>query len=454
MPETFHWVIFALHASAALVLTFSVWFRCDQAPWTTRMRVDSYSNDTAAGTDALWWDVPDITEAAACAASPDLGCYMSDLPLYERAPATLGWHLFTLLGHFEWMSAAFAFFYIEGPFSSRNWAVSTTIATAGTLVFMPWRGDPFFVNEGILLVVTWGVASAVFFAHRHVHQQIADADPFDANPPPTAPPAQGGLFQVPQWWVRAPHLKGPGNLRTGSLRLATLPALRFAEYTVTASELFVAVLSLFIVDAPAYMTIGGYALILLCNLYGAMLHYSLVADHASPVAELRCPAPPRWKSLVVPRSWLGPDANPEPSAPPLPAAHGWGWSDSFLSRRYAWGSFVASNVSTLLNSWLVYALALALVFYQQAVLFSSDPPWYVVASIWSVLLFYTSFGLWVTAVYWYPRDMMRLLGGYGEGLEETYLLVVRGLDTLSVMAKLSVVSFLSFGFVFSADGRC
>ena len=469
MADAFHWIVFALHAAAALVLTYSVWFRCDQAAWTARMRVDSYSlpalgNGTAAPA-ALWWDAPNQTAAEACAADPGLGCYLSDMPLYERTPPGLGWHLFGLLGHFEWVSAAFAFFYIDGPWRRRSWAISTAIALAGTVAFMPWRAGPAFLNEALLLLVDAALCAGVFFAHRHVHQQIADAD---YAPLPTAPPHQAGGFRVPPWFL-VPPLQGVGSLQTGSLRLATLPALRFAEYTVTASELYVAVLSLFVVDAPAFMTIGGYALILLCNLYGALLHYSLVADHASPAVELRAPFPApaharttvtarlqRWRPLAVPRGWLGPAADPSaPSAPPMPpAAHGWGWSESFLSRRYVWGSFVASNTSTLLNSWFAYALALGLVFYQQAVLFSPDPPWYVVASLWSLLLCYTSFGLWVTAVYLWPEAMAGALGGAGQGLDETYLLLVRGLDALSVAAKLSIVSFLSFGFVFSADGQC
>jgi hypothetical protein len=37
---------------------------------------------------------------------------------------------------------------------------------------------------------------------------------------------------------------------------------------------------------------------------------------------------------------------------------------------------------------------------------------------------------------------------------ETYELAVRGLDILSVSAKLSIVGALSFGFVFRAEGRC
>jgi hypothetical protein len=456
MSELFHWAIFLLHLAAALVLTFGVWFRCDPDLWVSRMHVDAYA--PVAGGYGLWWDVENRTRAALCAASPDLGCYLEDLPLYEGPASGLGWHLFGLLGHFEWISAAFAFFYIEGRWGRQSWAISAAMAIAGTLLYLPWHVQRVFANEVLLLLVNGAASAAVFYGHRHVHQRLADADAAGAPsapefPPPPQEEARAG-FRIPLGWLRAPRLRGPGTLETGSLRLATLPALRFAEYCITASELFVAVLSLFVADAPAFMTIGGYALILLCNLYGGLLHYSLVADHASPVAELRQSG---WKGMTIPRAWLRPEyAGPGPAPPPatVPEVHGWGWSEQFLSRRYAWGSYIASNTATLLNSWLAFALALALVLYQQTFLFSGDPPWFVVMSGWSLLVMYTLFGLWVSAVYTYPAYWASALGGWGGGLEETYLLTVRGLDVLSVVAKLSVVSMLSFGFVFSADGRC
>ena len=73
---------------------------------------------------------------------------------------------------------------------------------------------------------------------------------------------------------------------------------------------------------------------------------------------------------------------------------------------------------------------------------------------WIMVVMYTLFGAWVSAVYTSPAYCTAALGGWGAGLEETYLLIVRGLDILSVVAKLSIVSILSFGFVFSANGRC
>ena len=462
MSEGFHWLIFALHSTAALVITFGVWFRCDQGLWVSRMHVDSYALDPAGGSTGMWWDRANLTLMRQCAnqTRQSAGCFLADLPLYEREASSLGWHLFGLLGHFEWISAAFAFFYIEGRWTHQSWAISTAIAITGTLLYLPWQAHQPFANETLLLIVNGTACAAVFYEHRNVHAQLIrdteqEQEQEQEQEEDTSPsaPSQGRVFRIPQRWIRAPKLQGVGNLQTGSLRLATLPALRFAEYCITASELFVAVLSLFVPDAPAFITIGGYALMLLCNLYGVLLHYSLVADHASPVTELQTPC---WRGMAVPRSWMRADPSPPPPvvAPTRLHAHGWGWSEDVLSRRYAWGSFIASNNSTLLNSWFAFALAMLIVLYQQTFLFSTDPPWFVVLSGWIVLVMYTLFGAWVSAVYTSPAYWAEALGGWGAGLEETYLLIVRGLDILSVVAKISIVGILSFGFVFSADGHC
>ena len=460
MSEGFHWLIFALHSAAALVITFGVRFRCDQSLWVSRMHVDSYSIDHAVSNKGMWWDSDNLTLMKQCSnqTRQSAGCFLADLPLYERETSSLGWHLFGLLGHFEWISAAFAFFYIEGGWTHQSWAISTVIAITGTLLYLPWQAHQSFANETILLIVNGSACAAVFYEHRNVHTQLiqeqedAEQEQEEDASPSAPPPSNGSVFRIPLKWIRAPRLHGMGNLQTGSLRLATLPALRFAEYCITASALFVAVLSLFVPDAPAFITIGGYAMIILCNLYGVLLHYSLVADHASPVTELRIPC---WRGMSVPRSWMRADPTPlTPVASMRLHAHGWGWSEDVLSRRYAWGSFIASNNSTLLNSWFAFALAMLIVLYQQTFLFSTEPPWFVVMSGWIVLVMYTLFGAWVSAVYMSPAYWAGALGGWGTGLEETYLLIVRGLDILSVVAKLSIVGILSFGFVFSADGYC
>lgn len=471
MPtELFHWVIFGLHLAAALLITFGVWFRCSPDLWAVHARADTYSRELGRGSPGLWLQPDDDELWAACSAPGELPlrCYQHDLPLYNYNPPRLGWNLFGLLGHFEWISASYAFFYIEGQrWASSAWVVSAAMAAVGTLLFLPLRGEQVFWNQTLLQVLAGAGSALVFYSHRGIH-----AAPTQGGEENT-PLVSKGRWQIPRGWP----LRGAGSLQTGSYRLATLPALRYMEYCATASELFVAVLALFVRDAPIFLSLGGYLLIFLTNLYGLLLHYSLVADHAT--TRLGCPActalprslqmapvaAMRGRPLVVPRAWLGPEAStntdPEPVAVPIDASEagrwGWGGLANFFTRQYAWGSFIASNTSTLLNSWMAFLAAISLVFYQQTFLFSPDPPAYVVFAGWSLLVTYSSFGIWFTLVYTYPEWWARrtsLLWLCGGGAQETYVLIVRGLDVLSVAAKLSIVGAMSYGFVFAADGQC
>ena len=56
---------------------------------------------------------------------------------------------------------------------------------------------------------------------------------------------------------------------------ARIVVFRYSEYCVTAPLLFLSVVSLLTVDAPAWLYISGYGLIVACNLWGIVLHYSI-----------------------------------------------------------------------------------------------------------------------------------------------------------------------------------
>ena len=115
--DAFHWAIFGLHLAGALTITFGVWFRCDPDIWVSRMRVDTYDLPPGNGSRGLWWDMRDAGLVLNCSRpghAQTKACFEADLPLYEAEPKNLGWHLFALLGHFEWISAAFAFLHPRG----------------------------------------------------------------------------------------------------------------------------------------------------------------------------------------------------------------------------------------------------------------------------------------------------------------------------------------------------
>ena len=464
--DTFHWAIFGLHMAGALTITFGVWFRCDPDLFVSRMRVDTYELPPGNGSAGLWWDLGEDSEGLrgkcgniAVGGQPR-ECFEADLPLYEREPSNLGWHLFALLGHFEWISSAFAFFYIQGGWNRWSWLVSTGMAVVGTLIYMPWQGEV-FVNEVLLLLANLAVCAGVFYGYRGVHGYPGPSSSAAQESGPPPPPRASSAFLL----MRAPPLMGEGNLQTDSLRTAELPAMRFSEYCITAAELWVAVLSVYVGDPPAFMTIGGYAMILLCNLYGALLHYSVVSDKMQ--VELKRGA--EWGGVPSQVVMLGARRHQTRLAAPPRWSMGPGYTalvnnnggdnnngGYFDTQRRVWGSYIASNTSTLLNSWLAYGVAIALIFYQQTFLFSPDPPAYVVFAGWSLIVTFTSFGVWITVLYWFPAEVGRCckcLPAWAAP-RDTYDLAVRGLDILSVSAKLSIVGSLSFGFVFQAGGRC
>lgn len=453
MLDWFHWVIFAFHLSAAMVITFGVLLRCDPDIWVSRLSVDTYG--VQRNSSGLWWYDRDQKTLQQCSlknSSNSFACFGADLPLYEKMPSDLGWHLFVLLGHFEWISTAFAFYYVNYAWDRHSWWVSCAIVTLGSCfaLAVSLSSDHAYANEIFLVIVNWLVSLSVFFNYRSVHRATQEA-----------PRAAGGTL--------APFgLSGEGNLVPSKLLDVQLPALRFCEYCITASELWVAVLCVFVQDPPAFMSLGGYTLILLTNLYGLLLHYSLVSDNLQGYLSL--PAAPSglppqaimphdriapvgvlgesFCSAAVParRALRVPPAMLEARPPPM--------RDAFrtMMQRRVWGSYIASNTSTLLNSWLAYLVAVALIFYQQTFLFSSEPPFFVVFAGWSLLLSYSSFGIWMTLVFWYPEQVMRVCCFVKD--KELYSLAVYGLDVLSLASKLSIVGSLSYGFVFREEGRC
>ena len=379
--DTLHAIIFALHLGAALVVTCGVWFRCDQGQWVSRGRVDSYA--VQAGSAGVWWDTEAVWAEQCANGSGVRECFRRDLPLYEATAPGVGWHLFALLGHFEWVSASFAFFYIRGPWSEWSWVISSGMCALGTTLFL--ASGRLFANEAAILVAALCGSVAAFYMYRGLHE----------SPPRGAAPNRQSRWD------------------TDSLHAVRAPVLRFLEYSITSSELYVAVLAVFVVDPPAYMSLGGYALMAVCNLYGAMIHYSVATESVT-----------------------------QPLATRYAPLHAEDAGVRLLPR--AWGSYIASNAATLANSWMVFGVALGLIFYQQTFLFSGDPPAFVVFAGWSLIVFYSSFGVWATAVYVVPVC---------PGIDP-YTLLVRGLDALSVGAKLSIVGALAGGFVFQADGRC
>ena len=89
----------------------------------------------------------------------------------------------------------------------------------------------------------------------------------------------------------------------------------------------------------------------------------------------------------------------------------------------------------LFDTWVLFIAAMSLIAYQGQLLFLTDPPWYVTATAWFLLVNYTSFGIWATLCY---------------GLQWSDDTLDTGFAVLSPVAKLGIVGMLAFAFAFQS----
>jgi hypothetical protein len=181
---------------------------------------------------------------------------------------------------------------------------------------------------------------------------------------------------------------------------------RYFEYCLTAPILWVAVFSLLVVDAPAWMYITGYMCILLCNLYGIPLQ------------------------LI------------EMTIDDTQRAHFDGWNSvgSFL---FSFGSLDLLSVTKyiyLQMSCLNLLIAFVPLFYVARNAFlSSTLPWFVIFIVWSLCISYCSFGLVGFCFYAFA---------YSQG--KAYMPMIY--DLLSLTAKVSISLSLLYGYIMKPGG--
>lgn len=483
--DIFRTVIFLMHLLTACVLTFGVFLRCSQKPFSYELIADTHvckagSNCTAPYVESV------ASFNASCYAQAEVSaeCSLQGLPLYDKSSPTVGWHLFSILAHFEWVSAAFAYFYIRSKYQPYSWVISICITFVGTLLCMPWTADIFW-NEVILFWATFVGCAGIFYTfHDVVPDSVQGKGRLAAETAALLFPklTHESKRDLSHEYARVPtRLAGDSDRGCGAppVTYTEEPALRMLEYSFTGSELFIAVLNLFIPNAPAFFTLLGYGLVFVTNICGVLVHYGMIMMNdksavEKPAAELALKplvnnVTARMKTFDVtylqqadPKN-AGPAArwyakvglagfwSPEPNGPP-----GDGSEDVC---RLGWGSPRSITLSALIHAWLAYVVALTLVFYQGNLLYSKSAPGFVVASGWLLILMYSSFGFWATAAWYWPSILRWRIMGTCFGCSDRHetdvdAVFTRGLDVLSLSAKLSIVYNLSFGFIFMGGGVC
>jgi len=354
-------VMHSLAALACVIMHFACGFAIDtyqdlaEASWHHKATIGLSLGE---GLDEACYGIVDASRKRACISQ--------GLPLYQDIGAFTRWHPVALLGHFEFVSTAFSFLHVM----PRAWRACAGLALLGAMLFAPYSSGSAGLVEFFVMVAGSIAAASIFISLRH--------------------------------WQE--------------LDRSTRVALRYAEYTITAPELFVAVLCIFIVEPPALMPLIGLVLIGMCNLGGLQMHWALAAmcEPDSP------PADADMRVIRVPASWL---TRPTPL------------KKESETKDENWSKSIGLVECGLLDTWFLYIMAMVLVVYQGQLLLLSAPPWYVTASTWFLLASYTSFGVWATICY--------LLGWSDTALDA-------GFAVLSPVAKVGIVGMLAFAFAFQS----
>ena len=248
-------------------------------------------------------------------------------------------------------------------------------------------------------------------------------------------------------------------------RLAVL--LRYGEYTITASLLYVAVLSIFVVGPPSWAFVVGFAGIWTCNAMGLALHLmhtelavgpvisGEIINHADRERAPAAQAPARPPVVCVSPFLAAPivctitpsppadDRMPagqraEDRAPPRPG--GWGRAAAAIFGVGTWHDHWVSRLEMLKGAWMgLMASILVIVYFGQGYLFNASMPAFVLFALWNLLLLYCAFGLVATLFYTFDQ--------YWAWLDPA-------LDVLSVCAKVPIAMSVCVAFTQMPGGSC
>jgi hypothetical protein len=158
-------------------------------------------------------------------------------------------------------------------------------------------------------------------------------------------------------------------------------SFRYIEYCITAPLLFLAVMCLLTVDAPAWLFLAGYWMIQACNAIGIAFHYSICFEIWYAQEEPKTPGGEGHSGNLV-TSFLA-------------------WMRNLVLKG-GWPDRWVHHLSLLNNAWLCLLFPIGgLVYMSRSWLlsFSTDMPWLAIVMIWQLLLTYCMFGIVPTAVY-------------------------------------------------------
>lgn len=244
-------------------------------------------------------------------------------------------------------------------------------------------------------------------------------------------------------------------------RLAVL--LRYAEYTITASLLYVAVLSIFVVGPPSWAFIAGFTGIFACNASGLVLHLlhtelalgpaimNAVIRHGEHVQPDASQGPTarqyaRWESPFLRVPVVASVARPVLAAPPenteAPPRQEPRWHEtlSAVLGVGTWHEHWVSKLELLKAAWVGLMVGIVIVLYfGRGYLFNASLPGFVVFVLWNLIIQYSAFGIAGTVFYAYDKAW--------PWMEPV-------LDILSLAAKVPIAISVAIAFLQMPGGSC
>ena len=253
--------------------------------------------------------------------------FMAAYPWDEGAEfVTHNWNPFALIFVFEWLTAGFAlrplqYFVADEPLLFRLWLVWLGL---GLLLFVTWS----FTNSGGVCVAMFftvlasfvmsGVVAFYSLASTTMFMTGTNKDSKHVAYHNVYSDREGRTWKIPS------SVQGLSNRRAHALQMDAAPeqeytedlvvdkeyervwgvVFRYAEYCITAPLLFLAVTCLMVVDAPAWLFLTGYWLLVVCNAVGIALHLSFTDP--PPQEEKTVSDQDDWLSFMMTTLFPGP----------------------------------------------------------------------------------------------------------------------------------------------------
>lgn len=423
---------FSLHAGAAIAIAI-VLFVCDTKRFgqkTTKMQVFDWANWKKSG-------------AINGTCNSREQCYRDAVPWADDDYLhRYKFNPYVLVFVFEWISASFALFYLRDmtdwiKIKNLNLLVTWLCVAWNALglgVYFTWlvQRDSEGTAEMIVVFTSFGMAFLVHLFYESWKQNLlATLRPsfllgkakYDVHM------LHGRLWKVPVLGAdSAPLLQVKPEFHEIADRLDVV--LRFEEYCVTASLLYLSVLFVFVVEPPVWMAVSGFVSIFACNAFGIPLQVMQIILDGYVSAQIP-PARSQYNADAYVRGYTNAVwSSSGRIISGLAGLFGIGkWKDYWVSKLY----FLGGAWFGLLNGVFI------ILYVGRGYMFSSELPGFVIFALWNLIVTYSLFGIVGSYFYLVPNSWGKL---------------DMALDILSLAAKLPIAVNICVAFLQMPGGGC